>query len=162
MRATVTVMLMSAGLLGLPCRALAQTPAAGAEAAVRQTVETFLTDIGNLDYHKVSGMLTPRALIVIVRQQQGVFVNTTLSGDEWLASWWANPNAVRFQEPLSNVRVTIESDHLAHVRADFRILQNGVAVSSGVDHFTLVRDAKSWKVASVAFTSIPSRIPSVQ
>jgi hypothetical protein len=155
MRETVTLMLIG-GLLALPGRALAQTSGAGTEGAVRQAVEAFLTDLGKLDYHKVSAMLTPRALIVIVRQQQGAFATTTLSGDEWLASWWGNPDRAPFQEPLSNMRITIESEHLAHVRADFQILQNGVTTSSGVDHFTLVRDAKGWKIAAVAFTSIPS------
>jgi hypothetical protein len=153
-----TIVLLSAGLAVLSGAVRAQTSAgSGTESAVRGAVETFVTDLENRDYHKVSATLTPRALVVIVREKQGTFVTTTLSRDEWLASLWGNPNQVRFQEPLSNVRVTIDSEHLAHVRADFQILQNGVSTSSGVDHFTLVRDGNTWKVAVVAFTSIPAR-----
>jgi len=53
--------------------------------------------------------------------------------------------------------IDIDSDHLAHVRADFRILRDGKAVSSGVDHFTLVREPSGWKFAVIAFTSMPAR-----
>jgi hypothetical protein len=149
-------MLLTVGMVALPGLLPAQTSSSAREAEVRQAVETFVTDLENLDYHKVAATLTPRALVVIVRERQGTFVTTTLSRDEWLASLWGNPSPARFEEPLSNLRVTIDSDHLAHVRADFRILQNGVQTSSGVDQFTLVREATAWKVAAVAFTSVPT------
>ena len=56
---------------------------------------------------------------------------------------------------MTNVTVTIDSEHLAHVRADFRILRDGKAVSYGVDQFTLVREPAGWKFAVIAFTSMP-------
>jgi hypothetical protein len=53
--------------------------------------------------------------------------------------------------------VTIDSDHLAHVRADFQVMRDGKAQSYGVDQFTLVRDASGWKFAVIAYTSMPVR-----
>jgi hypothetical protein len=42
------------------------------------------------------------------------------------------------------------------VRADFQVVRDGSVLSSGVDQFTLVRDGSRWKIAVVAYTSIPA------
>ena len=60
-----------------------------------------------------------------------------------------------FREPLTDVTVTIDSDHLAYVRAGFQIMRDGKAVSHGIDQFTLVREPAGWKFAVIAFTSMP-------
>jgi hypothetical protein len=62
---------------------------------------------------------------------------------------------VTFREPLTNVTITIDSDHLAYVRADFQVIRDGKAVSYGVDQFTLVREPSGWKFAALAYTSMP-------
>ena len=54
------------------------------------------------------------------------------------------------------MKVTIDSGVLAHVRADFQVLVDGSLNSTGVDQFTLVKEADGWKIAAVAFTSIPA------
>jgi hypothetical protein len=51
--------------------------------------------------------------------------------------------------------VTIDSDQLAYLRADFQIMRDGKAQSHGVDQFTLVREGGAWKLAVIAFTSLP-------
>jgi len=51
--------------------------------------------------------------------------------------------------------VTIDSDHLAHVRAAFQIVRDGKTVSHSIDQFTLVREPAGWKFAVIAFTSMP-------
>jgi len=35
------------------------------------------------------------------------------------------------------------------------VMRDGKAVSHGVDQFTLVREASGWKIAVVAYTSLP-------
>ena len=67
-----------------------------------------------------------------------------------------NPNPVTFREPITNVKITIDSNQLAYVRADFKIVRDGQTQSSGVDQFTLVREPSGWKIAVVAFTSQPN------
>ena len=42
-------------------------------------------------------------------------------------------------------------------RADFQVMRDGQAQSKGVDQFTLVRDGSGWKIAVVAYTSMPVR-----
>ena len=62
-----------------------------------------------------------------------------------------------FREPISNVVVTVDSDRLAYLRADFQVVRDGKALSHGVDQFTFVRENGRWKVAVVAYTSMPIR-----
>ena len=51
--------------------------------------------------------------------------------------------------------MTIDSDRLAYLRADFQVIRDGKALSSGVDQFTLVREPAGWRIATIAYTSIP-------
>ena len=125
--------------------------------AVQDTVERFLLQLGDKEYDKVAAALAPKALVVIARQRDGQWANSFQTGEEWVAALKKNPNPAAFREPLSNVSVTIDSGRLAYLRADFQIVRDGSAQSHGVDQFTLVRDGDAWKLAVVAFTSLPQK-----
>jgi hypothetical protein len=148
------ILIASSLLVALVSPALAQ-PAD--KKAVQDTVERFLLQLGDKEYDKVAAALAPKALVVITRQRDGEWVNSYQTGDEWVAAMKKNPNPSTFREPLSNVAVTIDSGRLAYLRADFQIIRDGSAQSHGVDHFTLVRDGDAWKVAVLAFTSLPQK-----
>jgi ketosteroid isomerase-like protein len=124
--------------------------------AVQDTVERFLLRLGDHEFDKVAADLAPKALVIIARERDGQWANSFQTGDEWIAALKKNPNPTTFREPLTNVVVTVDSDRLAYLRADFQIMRDGKAVSHGVDHFTLVRESSGWKIAVVAFTSIPT------
>lgn len=124
--------------------------------AVQQTVESFLLHLGDHEYDKVAADLTPKALIAITRDRDGQWSNSFQTGDEWMAALKKNANPVTFREPLTNITVTIDDGHLAFLRADFQVLRDGKAQSHGVDQFTLVREGSAWKIAVVAYTSIPA------
>jgi imidazolonepropionase-like amidohydrolase len=133
----------------------------GAE-AIKALVERFLLDLGNHEVDKVAADLAPKAIVVISRERpatgggQPEWTNTEQTGEEWIAALKRNANPTMFREPLTNVTVTIDSDHLAYVRADFQVMRDGKAVSHGVDQFTLVREPSGWKFAVIAYTSIPT------
>jgi hypothetical protein len=131
--------------------------AAGDEAAVRHVVEAFLQHLGDHQFDRVADDLAPKAFVVIAREANGVWSNAYETGEEWLAALRKNPNPVTFREPLRNVAVTIDSDRLAHLRADFEVVRDGAARSHGVDQFTLTRESGAWRIASAAYTSIPIR-----
>jgi hypothetical protein len=124
-------------------------------AELRGFVERFLLNLGDHEVDKVAADLAAKSLIVISRERDGQWTNSEQPGDEWIAAMRRNTSPTIFREPLTNVVVTIDSDHLAHVRADFRVLRDGKAVSHGVDQFTLVREPSGWKFAVIAYTSIP-------
>jgi imidazolonepropionase-like amidohydrolase len=128
---------------------------AGDAGEIRAFVERFLLNLGNHEVDKVEADLAPKSLIVISRQRNDEWINSEQPGDEWLAAMRRNTSPTRFREPLTNVVVTIDSDHLAHVRADFQVLRDGKPISHGVDQFTLVKDPSGWKFAVIAYTSIP-------
>jgi ketosteroid isomerase-like protein len=125
--------------------------------AVQDTVERFLLQLGDKEYDKVAAALAPKALVVIARQRDGQWANSFQTGDEWVAALKKNPNPAAFREPLENVTVTIDSGRLAYLRADFQIMRDGRAQSHGVDQFTLVREGDAWKIAVLAFTSLPQK-----
>jgi len=142
-----------AALLGsvVPVRMFAQPPE---HKAVQEAVEAFLLHLGDGEFDKVAADMSAKALIVVVRQREGKFVNTYETGDAWVASLKRNTNFSKFREPITNVKITIDSDALAYLRADFQVVRDGKTLSHGVDQFTLVREDGRWKIASVAYTSI--------
>jgi len=156
-------------VLALAAPAAAQTVSPGLEhanpemtaplrRAVQKRVEEFLEKLGNRDVAGVRALLAPKALIAVVRQQpNGSFSNTYQHADEFMAQFEKGANQPKFEEPLENVIITIDSERLAYVRADFTVVRDGKVVSSGVDHFTLVKEPDGWKLAAVAYTSLPAK-----
>jgi hypothetical protein len=133
-------------------------------AAIKTFVEHFLLNLGDHAVDKVAADLAPKALVVIARERPpstgsgpAVWTSSEQTGEEWIAAMRNNSNPVIFREPLTNVTVTIDSDHLAHVRADFQIMRDGKVVSHGVDQFTLVRELSGWKFVVLAYTSLPTQ-----
>ena len=128
----------------------------GSDAVELKTlVEQFLLHLGDHEVDKVAADLAPASIVVISRVRDGQWTNSEQAGNEWIAAMRRSTSPVTFREPLTNVTVTIDSDHLAHVRADFQIIRDGKAVSHGVDQFTLVREPSGWKFAVIAYTSLP-------
>ena len=126
--------------------------------AVRQRVEEFLKKLGTRDVAGVRELLAPKALVAVVRQQRdGTFANSYQTKDEFLAQFEKNAGQPTFEEPITNVVVTIDSERLAFVRADFTVVRDGKVVSSGVDQFTLLRESDGWKIAVIAYTSLLAR-----
>ena len=132
-------------------------PSASDKKAIQDVVEAFLLHLGDHDWEKVGADLAPKAMVIVTRDRNGEWSNSYQTGDEWLAALKRNPNPVTFREPISNVAVTIDSDHLAYLRADFQVVRDGQPQSKGVDQFTLVRENGAWKIAVVAYTSLPAR-----
>ena len=152
MNATVAGLILAVGL-GAPALA-GQT---SDEQAVQAAVEGFLLHLGDHQFDAVAADLAPKALIVVTRQRDGQWTNSYQPADEWVASLRQNPNPVTFREPITNVKVTVDSHQLAYLRADFQVIRDGKAQSSGVDQFTLVRETAGWKIAAVAYTTMPVR-----
>jgi len=125
--------------------------------AVHDAVEAFLLHLGDHDWDKVAADLAPKSIVVIARDRSGEWSNSYQTGEEWLATLRRNPNPTTFREPITNVKVTIDSDRLAYVRADFQVIRDGKAQSQGVDQFTLTREDGRWKIAAVAYTSMAVR-----
>ena len=129
----------------------------GDEKAVQTAVEDFLTRLGDGQYDTLDGDFTAKALVVVTRQRDGAWTNTYEVASAWIASLKKNPTPTKFREPISNVKITVDSNQLAYLRADFQVVRDGKTVSSGVDQFTLMRENGRWKIVMVAYTSMPAK-----
>jgi hypothetical protein len=130
--------------------------AASEDQAIRAVVEGFLARLGDHQFDTLAADFAPTATIVVTRQRDGQWTNTYQTAVEWIDTLRKNPNPVTFREPISNVKITVDSDQLAYLRADFQVVRDGHVLSTGVDQFTLVRDHGAWKIAMVAYTSLPA------
>lgn len=125
------------------------------EPQVVGTVEKLLDRLGRQRHYAMAPLFTDNAIIITARERSMGYETRVERVSSWLSRMSASSNPQPFVEKISNTEVTIDSGHLATLRADFEILRDGQRVSSGIDIFTLVRKGNEWKVASIAFTSIP-------
>jgi len=135
----------------------AAAPRAADQPGVQQAVEQFLQHLGEGEFDKVAEDLATKAIVVVARERDGKWTNTFQTGDEWVAALRKNTNFMKFREPITNVKTTVDSDALAYLRADFEVVRDGKARSHGVDQFTLVHEGGRWKITTVAYTSIPNQ-----
>jgi imidazolonepropionase-like amidohydrolase len=124
---------------------------------VQGAVQAFLLHLGDHEFDKVAADLAPGSIVIVTRERDGQWSNSYQTGDEWLAALRRNPNPVTFREPITNIKVTLDSDELAYLRADFQVVRDGKALSHGVDQFTLTRESGAWRIAVVAYTTMPVR-----
>ncbi len=128
----------------------------GLEMEVHETVVHFLELLGGLRFYALGQYMTEDANIITARWSRGGFVNRVQSGREWLDGLMEGPGPRPFREELTNVEIEVASGALAMVRAEFEIVRDTGVASFGIDFFTLVRQDDGWKLASIAFTSIPA------
>jgi ketosteroid isomerase-like protein len=126
-----------------------------AEGEVRARLDEFLKKLDSRDIDGIRALFVPKALITVVRQQgDRTFSNNYQSRDEFAAQFEKSAGQPKFA--LANAVVTIESERLAHVRADYMVIRDGKRSSSGVDHFMLVKESDGWKIAGLAYTLHPA------
>jgi hypothetical protein len=125
-----------------------------AEMEVHDTVTQFLGLLGGLRFDVLGELMTDDANIITARSTRSGFVNRVQSRNDWLVGLAEAPPRP-FREVLTNFRVEIASGELALAIADFTIVRDTGIATQGVDFFTLIRQDGHWKLASIAFTSIP-------
>ena len=125
------------------------------EMEIHDTVVHFLELLGGLRFYALEQYMTEDANIITARWSRGGFVNRVQRSRAWLDDLMDGPGSRPFREELANVTIEVASGELALVRADFAIVRDTGVTSFGVDFFTLVRQDDQWKLASIAFTSIP-------
>lgn len=149
--------LLAACLLIVPLVASTRAPQnPRLEMEVHETVVHFLELLGGLRFYALGQYMTEDANVITARWSRSGFVNRVQSGREWLDGLMEGPGPQPFREELTNVEIEVASGELALVRAEFEIVRDNKVASFGVDFFTLVRQNDQWKLASIAFTSIPA------
>lgn len=126
------------------------------ELEARAAVEHFLDLLGGLRFYALDQYMTEDANVISARWTKSGFVNRVQSARAWIDGLMEGPSPPPFREELKNVDVEIASGELAFVRAEFEIVRESRMSSFGIDSFTLVREDGRWKIASIAYTSIPA------
>ena len=122
------------------------------EQAIEKLIADYLRRLGDGQYETLAADFAPNALIVVARERDGQWTNSYQSATEWLDGIKKNPIAA-FREPVFNVQVTIDSNRIAYLRADFQVIRDGKVQSQGTEVFTLIREPSNWKIAAVTYTS---------
>ncbi len=130
-------------------------PQISEEQAIQKLVEDYLLRLGDRQYETLARDFAPSALIVVSRLRDGQWVNSYQSAAEWLDGIKKNPIPFTFREPLFNVTITVDSNQIAYLRADFEVVRDGTVISKGAEVFTLIREPSEWKIAAVTYTSQP-------
>lgn len=125
-------------------------------AEVEATVERFLEAAGRGDLDAMVPMFAPGASIASAVLRDGQWVVRSRSFEEWLAAIRAAQPGQPYEEPVTEYTVHIDDDRLAFVRADARVVRDGVVRSQNIDYFTLIRDSTgTWKFVNGSYTSKP-------
>lgn len=148
----VTIVVFALVLLIEPLVASAQSED---EAAVKRHVERFLTAMGEGDLDALPVMFVAEANIGTARIDNGSWVTSTVTFEDWMTSLRDRATWKRFSEPVSEYTVYVEDSIMAFVRADATLIREGRARSRNIDYFTLVRVEGAWKFLSASYVATP-------
>lgn len=120
------------------------------EAAVMAPVQRVLDAIPTRNKEQVMGQLLPGgSATVAVERPDGTRTLRRMTWEEWGASM--KPGPERFAETQGRPAIEVDGD-MAMVWAPYRFTVDGKLSHCGYNHFSLVRDAGRWKIASLAWT----------
>jgi ketosteroid isomerase-like protein len=122
--------------------------------AVTNTVERFLTTLGNGDLEALPAMFFSQSSIAVPAQVDGKRTMSCATFDSWISARMAANKRTRFREPVNHFTVHVDGD-LAFVRADANFIVEGEVRSNNIDYFTLVRVGGAWKFVNASFVSKP-------
>lgn len=127
------------------------------ERAVLATVDRLLGGINTRDAAAIGATLRAEGGATVVTEAANVAATVHyMAWPELLARFQPGPEI--FDERISSPAVEIDGD-LAMVWAPYVFRLNGKVHHCGTDHFSLVRENGSWKIASLAWNSRTTGCP---
>ena len=126
-------------------------PAPGAEEQlVMQPVNALFAAIARRDAAAINAQLLPGGSATIVSEQpNGERITTRRSWPEVLARFQPGPE--KFEERLTDPAIETDGS-VAMVWGNYVFVIDGKVHHCGVDHFDLVRDHNSWKIANITWS----------
>lgn len=126
------------------------------ERAVLATVDRLLGGINTRDAAAVRSVLRADGGATIVTEAAGGASVRFMAWPELLARFEPGPET--FDERISSPAVEIDGD-VAMVWAPYVFRLNGKVHHCGTDHFSLVREAGAWKIASLTWNQRTTGCP---
>ncbi len=153
--------LLLAVLAGAALSACTRTPAGTAGAApvslassadsmaVAQTLTRMFDALRTKDAAVVRATLHPDARFTLLRPAPDGGTRVNIMTAEQFLQGTTGPNARGLDEPIRNIRVTVDGA-LATAWAEYQVRVNGAVTHCGYDAFHLVRTPSGWQVLNTA------------
>jgi hypothetical protein len=126
-------------------------PPVSEEGQVMAPINALFDGLARRDSAIILAAMRPDATAIIAAEKpDGTRSVRRLTGAEFAAG--VKPGPERFEERLSDPAIEIDGD-IAMVWSPYTFLIDGKVHHCGVDHFDLVRENGSWKVANVTWSS---------
>lgn len=126
-------------------------PPRSEEAQVLAPVNALFAAITTRDAKAIEPLLLPGgAAITVAETPDGTRSITRTAWPQFLTRF--TPGAQRLEERMRAPAIEIDGD-IAMVWGDYTFLIDGKVHHCGVDHFDMVRENGTWKIANVTWTS---------
>ncbi len=126
-------------------------PPASEEAGVMVPVNGLLAGIAARDGQAMAKYLRPDGNATVATEKpDGTRTVTHISAADLLARFTPGPE--KYDERLTDPAIEIDGD-IAMVWSPYTFAIDGKVHHCGVDHFSLVREAGSWKIANLSWSS---------
>lgn len=139
----------------VPAQEMDSTQLALDKMAAKKTVEQFLTAAGDYDTETISTLFMPKANISGTAWKNESWSSYTMTIQEFIDLLKANPSPKKYREPVDNWTIHLEQGQLAFVRADARVVRDGIPQRHNIDYFTLVKENGNWKILNGSYVSRP-------
>jgi len=125
-------------------------PPVSEEGQVMAPINAMFDGLARRDSAIILAAMRPDATAIVAAEKpDGTRSVRRLTGAEFAAG--VKPGPERFEERLSDPAIEIDGD-IAMVWSPYTFLIDGKVHHCGVDHFDLVRESGSWKVANVTWS----------
>jgi hypothetical protein len=129
----------------------APTVSAGDTAGVLAALNQLITALKAKDSLGMRTVLHEQARFTLLRPAPEGGVRVAIFDAQTFPRLVSGPNSPSLDEPIRNLRVTIDAD-LATVWAEYQVRIDGRVSHCGYDAFDLVRQGGVWKILNVADT----------
>jgi hypothetical protein len=118
-------------------------------AAVAQTLTRMFDALRTKDAAVVRATLHPDARFTLLRPAPDGGTRVNILTAEQFLQGTTGPNARGLDEPIRNIRVTVDGA-LATAWAEYQVRVNGAVTHCGYDAFHMIRTATGWQVLNTA------------
>ncbi len=122
------------------------------EDEIKATVEKILIAAGNSNLEELNNLTSDNAVIGYSYKKDNIWLNNELTIKEYLEEEAKNNNIKPFTEIPTKFDIIITEGRLAIVRADAILSRFGVPLNREINHLTLIKENKNWKLLSIAWT----------
>ena len=123
----------------------------GDTVAIRATLDRFVVALKAKDSLGMRAELHEQARMTLIRPAPGGGIRIMALDAQTFPRLVSGPNSPALDEPIRNLRVTIDAD-LATVWAEYQVRIDGRVSHCGYDAFHLIRQGATWKILNVSDT----------